>query len=146
MHLTDDRLQLRIPELKTDAAFRDSLSAYLKTLQGIKSVHVNFLAASISLEYHIEQIRPLQLLAAIHSWGNLQMIGQGNKGLQNLTRAFDLEPEEVGNKLTSMGSYVGDFLGGMVGGIAAGLFIGLGGASRYGCRWCYWCTTGYKSN
>lgn len=42
MHLTGDRLRLRIQELKTDAAFRDLLSAYLKALQGIKSVHVLF--------------------------------------------------------------------------------------------------------
>ncbi|MFN3679476.1 HMA2 domain-containing protein [Thermosynechococcus sp.] len=45
MHLTGDRLRLRIQQLKTDAAFRDPLSAYLKALQGIKSVHVNPLAA-----------------------------------------------------------------------------------------------------
>ncbi|QEQ00988.1 hypothetical protein RHP47_06110 [Thermosynechococcus sp. QKsg1] len=133
MHLTGDRLRLRIQELKTDAAFRDSLSAYLKTRQGIKSVHVNPLAASITIEYHLEQITPLQLLAAIQFWGDVQIIGQGNKGLQNLTRAFDLEPEEVGNKLTSMGGflmggYVGDILGGMVGGTAGGLFMGPAGA------------------
>ncbi|BAC07562.1 HMA2 domain-containing protein [Thermosynechococcus vestitus] len=133
VHVTGDRLRLRIQELKTDVGFRDSLTAYLKTLRGIQSVHVNPLAASITIEYHREQITPLQLLAAIQFWGEVQIIGQGNRGLQNLTRAFDLEPEEVGNKLTAMGGflmggYLGDILGGMVGGTAGGLLMGPGGA------------------
>ncbi|XFA73332.1 hypothetical protein RYO59_001576 [Thermosynechococcaceae cyanobacterium Okahandja] len=133
MHLTGDRLRLRLQELKTDQGFRNSLVAYLHTLEGVTGVRCNPLAASITIEYRLEQITPLQLLAALQLWGDVQIIGQGNKGLQNLTRAFALEPEEVGHKATAMGGfvvggYVGDVLGGMVGATAGGLFMGPAGA------------------
>ncbi|MCH9054586.1 hypothetical protein L5220_01375 [Synechococcus sp. PCC 6716] len=133
MHLTGDRLRLRIQELKRDPAFRDSLVAYLHTLEGIRAVHCNPLAASVTLEYQLEQITPLQLLAAIQLWGDVQIVGQGNKGLRNLTRAFALEPEEVGHKATAMGGfvvggYLGDMVGGMVGATAGGVFMGPAGA------------------
>ncbi len=126
MHLTGDRVRLRIQEIKRDAGFRESLVAYLHTLEGVTVVRCNPLAASITIEYRLEQITPLQLLAALQLWGDVQIIGQGNKGLQNLTRAFALEPEEVGHKATAMGGFV--VVGGMVGATTGGLFMGPAGA------------------
>lgn len=132
VHLTSDRLRLRLPLLKKDPDYGRYLQDYLKPIPGITDVRLNLQAASITINYSLDLITPLQILAFIERWGDVQIIGQGHKGLENLTRAFELEPEDVGGKLKQMGGFVvggqiGDVVGGVVGGTAGGVFMGPAG-------------------
>ncbi|MDG2991444.1 hypothetical protein L3556_10955 [Candidatus Synechococcus calcipolaris G9] len=132
VHLTRDRLRLRLPLLKKDPDYGRYLQDYLKPIPGITEVRLNLQAASLSIHYALDLITPLQILALIERWGDVQIIGQGHKGLENLTRAFELEPQEVGGKLKQMGGFVvggqiGDVVGGVVGGTAGGVFMGPAG-------------------
>ncbi len=129
VHLIADRLRLKIPHLQQDSGYGPFLQAQLQAQAGIQAVGLNILAQSLTIQFHPETISVAALLKLLHEIGDLEISGDGNPAWTNLTRAFDLEPEQVGDKAQEFGSYlvggqVGYLVGGMAGAAVAGATLG----------------------
>ncbi len=132
IHLTATRMRLKIPYLQQDPGYGDYLIEQLKSLPGIESIEINRLATSMRIHFQPTQITVPAILSHLHSNGDLDVMGQGNQGWTNLTRAFALEPEQVSEKAQDIGSFVvggqvGDLLGGVTGAAVGGATLGPSG-------------------
>ncbi|AFY62652.1 hypothetical protein [Synechococcus sp. PCC 6312] len=132
VHLTPDRLRLKIPHLRQDPGYGTYLQQHLQAQTGITEVRLNSTAQSLTLHWNPQVISLPQLLTQLQAIGDLEVIGQGNHGITNLTRAFALEPEQVSDKAQDIGSFivggqVGDVVGGIAGAAVGGATIGPAG-------------------
>lgn len=132
VHLTPDRLRLKIPHLRQDPGYGTFIKTQLQAQAGITQIRLNLTAQSLTIHWNPQVISLPQLLADLETLGDLEIFGQGQQGWTNLTRAFSLEPEQVSEKTEMMGSFivggqVGDIVGGLTGAAVGGATLGPGG-------------------
>lgn len=132
VHLTPDRLRLKIPHLRQDPDYGTFLQTQLQALTGITQIHLNLTAQSLTIHWNPQILSLPHLLNDLQTLGDLEVMGQGYQGWTNLTRAFALEPEQVTDQAQNIGSFivggqVGDVVGGLAGAAVGGATLGPAG-------------------
>lgn len=132
VHLTPNRLRLKIPHLRQDPDYGKFLQSQFQTQTGITHIRLNLAAQSVAIQWNPQIVSLPQLLTYLQTIGDLEVMGKGHQGWTNLTRAFALEPEQVAEQTEMIGSFivggqVGDIVGGMAGAAVGGATLGPGG-------------------
>ncbi|MDS3861626.1 hypothetical protein RIF25_12500 [Thermosynechococcaceae cyanobacterium BACA0444] len=132
VHLTKDRMRLKIPHLRQDPSYGEFLQTQLQTQAGICAIHLNLAAQSFTIHWNPQILCLQQLFSQLQTIGDLEVSGQGYQGWTNLTRAFALEPAQVSDQAQNIGSFivggqVGDVVGGLAGGAVGGATLGPAG-------------------
>lgn len=73
IHNTPGRLRLKIPRLKRNIALADELSLMLKEKQGVRSVEINTLTGSITINFYSTAINSNSLLSLLSQEGHVDL-------------------------------------------------------------------------
>lgn len=98
-HHVPGRLRIKLPPVRKDPAKAEAVAGHVRTLEGVRSVEVNTVSASVIVHYDIHRVGAEAITAHLASSGHLMSHGRSSPVPGALGQTFDRAGSAFGKAL-----------------------------------------------